>query len=86
MRNYIDRLNVSRKEGGSELASNENCVEVSIKGLDEYIKSKDRLSKAANCSSGNISTDGKATKARKRKSEKNDCRVISSNKLARLHT
>ena len=51
----------SRKEGGRELATIEDCVNAAIQELGDYIKkSKERLLTAANCSYRNISTDRKA--------------------------
>ena len=37
-RDDIDRLYVSRKEGGRGLSSIEHYVDASIKGLEDYIK------------------------------------------------
>ena len=37
-RDYIDRLQVSRGEGGRELTSIENTVDASIRGPEVYIK------------------------------------------------
>ena len=37
-RNGVDNLFMSRKEGGRRLAVIENTVEVSIQGLEAYIK------------------------------------------------
>ena len=45
-RDFINRLNVSRKEGGRGLANIENSVDASIRGLEDHIKSakkKDKL-------------------------------------------
>ena len=59
----IDRLDVSRKERGKELANITYCVDVSTLELKNYLKkSNERLITAANCSSKNISIDWKATK------------------------
>ena len=61
-RDNKDRLCLSRKEGGRELTSIENYADASIKRLEGYIKkNEERLITAANCSSGNISSDRKTT-------------------------
>ena len=38
LRNDVDRLYVSRKEGGRELASIEDSVDASIQRLEDYIE------------------------------------------------
>ena len=44
-----DRLYVSRKEGGTGIISIEDCLDASIKGLEDYTKkSKEKLVTAAN--------------------------------------
>ena len=60
----IDRLYVSRKGSGIEFISIEDCVDVTIQGLEEYIK--ERLIAAANNSNVNLS---KKRKSRKQKWE-----------------
>ena len=52
-RDGVDRLYVSRKEGGRRLAGIEDCVDVSTQELENYIKKtkkkkKERLLTAAN--------------------------------------
>ena len=37
-KNILDRQYVTRKEGGRGLASIEDCVDASIRGLEDYIK------------------------------------------------
>ena len=67
-RDHTVKLSVSRKEGGRELTSIEDCRDSSIQGLEEYIKkSIERRIKAANSSNGNRTTDKKTTKTRKQK-------------------
>ena len=39
----IDRLYLSRKEGGSELANIEDCVDAKIQELKEYTKNKQKM-------------------------------------------
>ena len=38
LREYKDRLYVSRKDGGRGLATIEECVDASVQGLEDYIK------------------------------------------------
>ena len=64
-RDDIDRLCVSRKEGGRGLASIEDCVDAAIQELDNIKKKKEKLINAANKSTGNIRTNRKITKTRK---------------------
>ena len=59
----IDRLYVSRKEGGRGLSSIEDCVDVSIQGLKKYEQKKTNYS-------SNIRTNRKTTKTRKQKWKK----------------
>ena len=54
-RDVIDRLHVSRKEGKRGLASTEDYVEASIRGIKEYIKkSKEKLITTTSSSTDNI--------------------------------
>ena len=39
-RDDIDRLNVSRKEGGIGVASNEDSVDASIQQIEDYIEKR----------------------------------------------
>ena len=67
LRYKIDRLHVSRKGGGRRLASIEESVDPSMRGLKDYIKkSKERLITAVNNSTENIRTE-KTTKTKKQK-------------------
>ena len=44
----VDRSYIPRKEGGRDLISIENCIELAIRGLEEYVHgSKERLIQAA---------------------------------------
>ena len=70
LRDEINRLYVSRKEGGRIISSIENCIDVSIQGLENYIKkSNERLITAAHNGISNIRPDRKMTKTRKQKWE-----------------
>ena len=64
MRDDIDRLHVSRKDGGRDFPSIEDCIDASIHKL-ENSKSKENLFTAANYSKGNRRTDRTTTKTRK---------------------
>ena len=66
-RDDIDRLYVSRKEGGRGLTSTENSVDVLIQGLEYYIflKIKERLIIATRNSTDNIMIDRKTTRKQK---------------------
>ena len=33
----VDRLYIPRKYGGRDLTATENCVELAVRGLEEYI-------------------------------------------------
>ena len=47
-RSDVDRLYISRKEGGRGLISIEDCVELSIRGLEVYVHgSEERLMQVA---------------------------------------
>ena len=60
----------AKKGKGRCLSSIEDCVDISIQGLDAYIKKhKERLIKAANNNSGNVITEIKTTKTKKQKCE-----------------
>ena len=44
----VDRLYIPRKEGGGDLISNEDCVELPIRGLEVYVHGNEgRLIQAA---------------------------------------
>ena len=69
-RDDIERLYVSRKEGGRRYASIQDSVDVSIRELDDYIKkSKERLIKTTSNSTDNIGTNRKTRKTWKEKWE-----------------
>ena len=69
-RDDTDRLYVSRKEGGRGLANIEDCVNTTIKALEDYTqKSTERLITAARNSDCNIWTIRDTTKTRKQKWE-----------------
>ena len=86
-RDKIDRLYVSRKEGGRRFAYSEDCVEAPVKALDDNIKkSKERVITADRNNIVNVRTDRKTTKNKKHKWEENNCMNISRDKLARLQT
>ena len=74
----IDRFYVSRKEGGRRLARIERMVDISIRGLDEYIKkNKERFITAAISSNNNID--------RLYVLRKEGGRGVSSSEIARIH-
>ena len=69
-RDNIDRLNMSRKEGGRGLAVFEDCVDSSTQGFENYVKkSKEGLRTTANCSITYTNTDRKNNKTKKQKWE-----------------
>ena len=68
-RNYVDRLCVSRKEGGRGLASIEDTVDASIQWLRDYIEKHERgLITAIRNNTDNM-IDNRMTKTRKQKWE-----------------
>ena len=70
LRDDIDRLFVSRKEGGRGFACIENNKVATIQGLKEYSKKiKERLITGASHSTGNIRTNRKTAKTRKQEWE-----------------
>ena len=70
-----------------ELASPQYYIDASIQGLENYIKkSMGWLITTANCSCGNVSTDRKTIKTRKKNGRKNKCMNNLSVRLARLHS
>ena len=77
-RDDIDIQDVSRKEGGIGLASIQDSIDASIRGLENHIKkSKERLITAASCSTDNIRTDRITITKKQKWKEKMD---ISSDK------
>ena len=78
MRNDVDRLHVSRKEGERILTSIEDTVDVSIQRLEVYIKTRN--------STNNIKANRARTRIPKKNGKKNNCKDISSNKLTTSHT
>ena len=89
-RDDIDKPCMSRKEGGREFDSTEDCVDATIEALEEYTKkkkkkTKERLITVANSSNVSIRTINKTTKSRKRRrEEKNNYPDSSSDKLRGL--
>ena len=76
LRDDID--NVSGKERERELARIEDCADVSIQRLEEYIKNiKKKLITAAS-NSNDILKGNRKTKTKKQKWEENNCRDTSS--------
>ena len=73
LRDDVDWLYVSRKEGGRGLASIEDSVDGSIKRLEDYIeKHEGRLITAIKNDSDNTMTD-RMTITRKQNWEENNC-------------
>ena len=66
-RDDVDRLYVSRKEGGRGLASTEDSVDASIQRFEDYIENRgERLIKASRNNTDNTKTNG-TTITRKQK-------------------
>ena len=68
-RNDVDRLNVSRKEGGRGLASIEDSVDASIQRLEDYIEKHDGGLIAAIRNDTDYTMDNRMTITRKQKWE-----------------
>ena len=69
-RNYIDWLYVPRKEVGRKLATNENSLVASIRGLDDYIKKNlERLILAVYNGTDNIRIKRTKEKKKRKKCE-----------------
>ena len=68
-RDDVDRLYVSRKEGGRRLASIEDSVDTSIQRLEDYIEKHERRLIAAIRNNTDNTIDNKMTKTRKQKWE-----------------
>ena len=66
-RDDVDRQYVSRKEGGRELASIEDSVDVSIQRLEDYIEKDERELITAIRNNTDITIDNRTTIARKQK-------------------
>ena len=67
-RDDIDRLCVSRKEGGKGLSSIEDCIDTPIRRFRDYIKkNKERLITVTRNSIGNIKINRTTTSTRKQK-------------------
>ena len=81
MRDSIDRLYKSRKEGGRELNRIEDCIDASILG----VKSKERQITETSDSNSNIKSNRKTKKLENRNGKKNICMDTSNDKWARLH-
>ena len=71
-RDDVDRLYVSRKEGGRELASIKDCVEAAIKLLEDYVEKHERGLIAAIRNYTDNTIDNRMTTTRKQKWEKNN--------------
>ena len=79
----IDRLNVLRKEVGRGLASIQDSVNTSIRGLEDYIKkSWEKLITATRHNTNN--TRIKRTTITIKNWKKNNCMDISSNKQSKI--
>ena len=72
LRDDVDRLYVSRKEGGRELASIEDSVDALIQRLEDYIEKYERglITDIRNNTDNTI--DDRMTTTRKQKWEKNN--------------
>ena len=70
-RHDVDRLYVSRKEGGRGLASIEDSVDASIQRLEDYIEKHGGLITAIRNNTDNT-IDNRMTKTRKQKWVKNN--------------
>ena len=68
-RDDVDRLYVSRKEGGRGLASFEDCVDASIQRLEDYIQKHDGGLITAIRNDTDNDTDNRMTRNRKKKWE-----------------
>ena len=80
---------ISRKEGGRELINIEDRVDVSIKGLKDYIKKskkKKKKKKTNHCSQYQNWQHRKTTETWKQKWEEKKCMDILSDKLAKFHS
>ena len=85
LRYDINRLYISRKEGGRWFASIEDCMDASKWGIKDYIKkSKEKWITVASNTIDNIRINRTIQKLRNRNKKK--CMDISSDKLLRLHT
>ena len=63
----VDRLYVSRKEGGRGLASIENSVDASIQRLEDYIEKHERRLITAIKNNSDKTIDNRMTGTRKQK-------------------
>ena len=70
-RDDVDRLYVSRKEGGRGIAIIEDSVDASIQRLEEYIEKRERGLITAIRNDTDSTIDDRITTTRKRKWEKN---------------
>ena len=78
LRNDVDRLYVSRKEGERGIASIEDSVDASMQRLDDYIeKGREKLITAGRNNSDKTSTN-RTTITRKQKWEKNNSMDVLS--------
>ena len=73
---------MSRKEGGSELASIEDCVNLTIQRLKYYPKESGQQQKYQK----NLRTNKKTKNIENRNGKKNNCTDTSSGKLRKLST
>ena len=69
-RDDIDRLYVSRKEVGRELASTEDSVVVSIRRIENIKKNKERLITTTRNSTDNIKINGTTITSKQKWGEK----------------
>ena len=75
-RDNVDRLYVSRKEGGRRLASIEDSVDVSIQQLEDYIEKHERGLITAIRNDTDNTIDNRMTTTRKQKWEKKKTTIL----------
>ena len=78
-RDDVDRLYVSRKEGGGELASIEDSVDASIQRLEDYIEKHERGLITGIRKDTDSTTYDRMTITRKQKWEKNNSMAVLNN-------
>ena len=71
-RDYLDRLYVSKKEGGRELASIEDSVDASIQRLEDYIGKHERGLITSIRNKSDNTMDNRMTITRNKNGKKND--------------
>ena len=77
---------MARKDGGRDLASIENCLDVTKQGLNGYIKKSKEIQTTAAINTFDCIRTDRRTRKTKNNGKKKYCRDILNDKLGRFFT